>query len=415
MTDPAPRVAVLSVGDEPLAGDILDSNAHGLARRLAARGLRLVAMATAGDDLDRVRTAVERAGRDADLLLVTGGLGPTRDDLTRDGVAAALGLGVEERPEYLLQAQGTNPALTEGARLQATFPVGAEVLENRHGTAPGFLVAGQTAGREAGRPLQVACFPGVPSELWPMVEALLDRLGHGDAATTRKLRCCGLTEARMGELLGELMDRGRAGARIGVTASGGVLTVSVRGTDAAEVDRTLEDARLRLGVAVFGEGDAQLVDTVVAMLAERGETLATAESCTGGLLAGAITSVPGSSAVFHEGFVTYANEAKTRHLGVAGATLAAHGAVSEETARAMAEGLRERTGAHHALAVTGIAGPGGGTPDKPVGTIVFGWAHPDGTHLRRVAWTGSRDELRRRSVTVALEGLRRHLLGATDS
>ncbi len=402
------RVAILSVGDELLAGDILDTNMHGLANELAARGHRLVGTACVGDDLDAIVSALRRAAEDADVLLVTGGLGPTRDDLTRDGVAAAFGLALEERADYLAQAQGSNAVLTEGARLQATFPAGATVLENARGTAPGFLVEGAVDGRA----LRVACFPGVPSELRPMARALLDGLGPGARAATRKLRCCGATESEVGAVLAGVMDRARAGCLVGVTASKGILTVSVRGDDARAVDATLEEARALLGDTVFGEGDDTHPAAVVRLLAERGLVVTTAESCTGGLVAGAITSVPGSSEVLREAVVTYSNEAKTARLGVPEALLAEHGAVSEPVAAAMAEGARARSGADVALSVSGIAGPGGGTPDKPVGTVVFGLADAAGTVTRTFRWRGGRDELRTRSVTVSLELLRRRLLGA---
>jgi len=405
------RVGILSVGDELLAGDILDTNAHWLARELAGRGHRLAATATVGDDIAVIQQALERASQDCELLLVTGGLGPTKDDLTRDGVAAAFGLALREHPEYLAQAQGGNKQLSAGGRLQASFPEGCEVLENERGTAPGFLVTG-TLAASAGPPFRVACFPGVPSEMRAMVRALLEREGDGrDRLPVRKLRCCGMSESVVGERLAELMDRSRSGCLVGVTASGGILTVSVRGADASAIDATFEEARARLGEAVFGEGEILHAEAVVQLLIERGLVVSMAESCTGGLLAGAITSVPGSSAVLHEAVVTYSNEAKAARLGVPEATLAEHGAVSEPTAAAMAEGQRARSGADVALSITGIAGPGGATPTKPVGTVVLGLADAAGTLVRTHEWRGGRDEIRRRSVTVALEMLRRRVAG----
>jgi len=412
-TQPAAlRVGVLSVGDELLAGDIPDTNAHRLARELAARGHQLVSVATVGDQVDAVRRAIERAAEDCDLLLVSGGLGPTRDDLTREGVAAAFGLPLEERGEYLHQAQGRQPVLTDDARLQAHFPRGARVLENAQGTAPGFLVEGRPAGRAAqAPPLRVACFPGVPSELLPMALALFATLPQGPAPPARSLRCCGLTEAALGDALKDLMRRDRAGCRVGVTAAHGVHTVCLRGGDAQDVAQTEAEIRRRLGTTVFGAGDTSLAEAVVEMLAARRLVVGTAESCTGGLLAGAITSVSGASAVFRQGVVTYSDECKQRLLEVPAELLARHGAVSEPVAVAMATGLRRRSACDVALSITGIAGPLGGSSHKPVGSVVLALADAAGERVVSHVWRGSRDDVRQRAVTRALELLRRRLLG----
>ncbi len=401
------QIGILSVGDELLAGDILDTNLHWLAQEIAARGHRLVGSACVGDSVANIRRAVERAAEDCQLLLVTGGLGPTKDDLTRDGVAAAFGFALEERPEYLAQAQGSNKVLSADGRLQAVFPVGAQVLENERGTAPGFLVEGDVS---ATTTLRVACFPGVPSELKPMARAILDAEGAGVRVAARTLRCCGLPESEVGVLLAELMDRRRSSCLVGVTASKGILSVTVRGEKQSAVDETYQAARERLGSAVFGTGRDTHAEAVVKALAAAGCVVSTAESCTGGLLAGAITSVPGSSDVLREAVVTYSNEAKIQRLGVPEAVLAEHGAVSEPVAVAMADGQRARTGADIALSITGIAGPGGGSAEKPVGTVVLGLADEAGTVARTYSWRGSREEIRIRSVTVALEALRRRLL-----
>ncbi|GJM22836.1 MAG: putative competence-damage inducible protein [Planctomycetota bacterium] len=432
------RVVVLSVGDEILGGDILDTNARGLVQRVSARGMRCVAMACAGDTLASVEQAVRRALSDGELVLITGGLGPTRDDLTREGVAAAFELELEEHPEFLESAQGGNKKLSAGGRRQAWFPMGAQILPNAQGTAPGFVLRreradeGESAGRgesvargasaehgaRGGVTQRVACFPGPPNELWPMCEAWLDAefgavpaVGAGAMQPELRLRCCGVSESVVGELLADLMDTSDPACRVGITVSRGLLTVSVRGSDADAMGIAQRTARERLGAAVYGDGDALLPEVVVQLLTERGERVALAESCTGGLLAGAITDVAGSSAVFEQGFVTYSNAAKVEHLGVPQALLDAHGAVSEEVAAAMATGVRERTGADYGLSVTGIAGPGGGSAEKPVGTVCFGMATRDSVHTRRVAWGGDRVTVRLRSVQLALDLLRRELQG----
>jgi len=409
------RVVVLSVGDEILGGDILDTNANGLVKRVSARGMRCVGTACAGDTLVSVERAVRRALSDAELVLVTGGLGPTRDDLTREGVAAAFGLEVVEHAEYLASAQGGNTRLTEGARRQACFPVGARVLPNAHGTAPGFALRAEFEGALK----TVACFPGPPNELWPMLEAWLHAEfgaadGPGAMQPELRLRCCGVSESVVGEALADLMDTSDPTCRVGITVSRGLLTVSVRGSDVAAMRVAHATARERLGPAVYGDGDALLPEVVVRLLTERGARVTTAESCTGGLLAGALTDIAGSSAVFEQGFVTYSNAAKVELLDVPQALLDAHGAVSEEVAAAMASGARARTDADYALAVTGIAGPDGGTPTKPVGTVCFGLATRDSVRTRRVGWGGDRVTVRLRSVQLALDVLRRELQGVGE-
>jgi nicotinamide-nucleotide amidase len=405
VTAPAPRVALLSVGDELLSGDILDTNAHWIAEELQRRGHRLVGKQTVGDRVDEIACAVRRAFADAELLLVTGGLGPTKDDLTRDGIAAACGRGLSERQQIIADLESRRFRLTEGGRRQAEMPDGAEVLTNPRGTAPGFLL------EHEGR--QVAVFPGVPGEMRAMVIALLDRLApRGDSEPPRRVLAVGIPESHAGEALGELMDPALAGCRVGMCVSRGLLTVTVRGEGAAIMDRTTQAVIERLGAhVVSGDSTASLQQLVVELLTERGLHISCAESCTGGLLAGAITSVPGSSAVMERSFVTYANEAKVDVLGVPAEQLEEHGAVSESVAAAMAEGCLAASGADLALAITGIAGPDGGSPEKPVGTVVHALADRDGTVVRTINAGGSRDEVRDRSVHFALDMARRRLQG----
>jgi nicotinamide-nucleotide amidase len=403
------QVGILSVGDELLAGDILDTNQHWLAQELASRGHKLVGTVCVADSVYAIRQAVERAAEDYELLLITGGLGPTQDDLTREGVAAAFGVELIEDPNYLGQAQGSNTKLSAGGRKQACFPRGATVLENGRGTAPGFELQGIVGGQGG---LRAACFPGVPSELRPMVSAFLDTLGDGPGVAARKLMCSGVSESTVGEVLGELMNRERSSCLVGVTASLGILTVTVRGDDEESVLSTFVTARERLGDAVFSIGQASHAEVVVRGLLERGLLVSTAESCTGGLLAGALTSVPGSSAAIREALVVYSEEAKVQRLGVSEELLAEYGVVSEPVAAAMAEAQRQRSGADVAISITGIAGPGGGTVDQPVGTVVFGLATAEETLVRSEHWRGGRDAIRMRSVTCALEMLRRRVLSA---
>ena len=410
MSEPR-RVAIVAVGDELTAGDLVDSNSAWLARQVRARGGLVTGFAVVGDELPAIRDALLSALHGADLVLVTGGLGPTGDDITRDGVAAALGVTLRERPELLSRlaelygARGI--ALSAGSRRQIELPEGASALPNTVGTAPGFVAEQQ--GRA------VACFPGVPSELHVMAPPVLDaRLRPPGAGAAVRLHLCGLAESELGERLKDLMDHAhvaRTEARLGVTAHRGLLTISIRGRDARAVAAMEADVRARVAPLLFGAGEDTLAGVVVARLAARGETVTTAESCTGGLLAGALTSVPGSSAVFREGVVAYANAVKIERLGVPSELLAAHGAVSEPVALAMAHGARERADADHALAITGIAGPDGGTPDKSVGTVCFAVAGRDGEQALTRRWTAARDEVRGRAVNLALELLRRRIAG----
>ncbi|RKY20205.1 MAG: damage-inducible protein CinA [Planctomycetota bacterium] len=410
MNAPTPRFYLLSVGDELLSGDVLDTNAHWIAGELQRRGHRLLAGQTVGDRVGEIDAAVQRVLREVGAedepdawLLITGGLGPTADDLTRDGVAAACGRALRERPELLAALEGSGRRLTAGARRQAELPEGAEVLDNARGTAPGFFLVHEGLG--------VAVFPGVPGEMRAMVRALLDaRAPRGDSQPPRRVLAVGLAESIAGERLGELMDPSRAGCRVGLCVSRGLLTVTVRGEQAEVMDQVADAVAQRLGSHVISrDASLGLAQLVVAELTRRGLTLSCAESCTGGLLAGALTSVPGSSAVFNESFVTYANAAKIERLGVSPALIAEHGVVSEPVAAAMASGCRAATGSDLALAITGIAGPDGGSPDKPVGTVVHALAHADGVELRTLHAGGSRDEVRARSVQLALDMLRRRL------
>lgn len=413
MAERCQRVAVLSVGDELLAGELVDGNAAWLAAAVRARGHRVVCLAAVGDEIPAIAGAVRRVAQrpepGAELLVVTGGLGPTRDDVTREGVAAAFGLELVEDPALLDELQQTyaraGRTLSESSRRQAARPAGSAPVPNPVGTAPGFVVRAPE--------LVVAVLPGVPSEMRTMACALLpELLPEQPALASRCVLAAGLPEAAAGEAIADLMEHfgpHREDLRVGITASLGVLSITVRGNDGLLVARAEQEIRGRLGPAVFGERGQTLAGVVVAALAARRMSLTTAESCTGGLLAGAITSVPGSSAVFREGVVTYSDAAKQERLGVPAELLAQTGPVSEPVALAMARGARQRAQADCALAISGIAGPEGGRPDKPVGTIVIAVCDAQGERAVTFHWKGTRDELRARSVSVALDLARRRL------
>jgi nicotinamide-nucleotide amidase len=298
-------------------------------------------------------------------------------------------------------------------RIQACLPKGCQPLANPCGTAPGVL------GR-IGR-CQIALLPGVPGEMHAMFEqhlaGLIARAAGGRAILTRTLRCFGTGESQIGAMLADLMQTGRNPA-IGTTASEGVIGVRLWATgDSPETARQLlqesaTEVRRRLGVLIFGEDHQTLAEVVGGLLRERGRTLALAESCTGGWVAKAITDVAGSSDYFLGGYVTYANAAKIDVLHVAAELIARHGAVSSEVAEVMATGCRRRAGSDYALSITGLAGPTGGTPDKPIGFIWLGLASPDGVATRELRWnpTLSRESIRSRTVQAGLNWLRLVLL-----
>lgn len=418
------RAAILAVGSELLSTDRLDTNSLRLAAELERHGVELVEKGVLPDDPGRIEAAVARLVAEVDLVLITGGLGPTSDDLTREAVAAALGrsLSLDQRvvaaiEERFAQFEREMPAVN---RRQAMVPDGARVLDNARGTAPGLLL-------DAGG-CSVFLFPGVPYELEGLIDSdlvpwLAERAG-GEARERVTLKVALVPESRLEEMIAPAYEEfGREA--IAVLAKPGEITVRALASGPEQARRRRLDAmeaRLRelLGGSVFGHGDGATLEAVVLdRLIEGGMTLATAESCTGGLLGARLTDVPGASAAYLGGVVSYSNDAKRQVLGVDRGLLDRHGAVSEPVARAMAEGVRQRFGADFAVSVTGIAGPGGGTPDKPVGTVHFAWCGVDGRQgwqaHRRVQLPMGRDAVRRISTQIALEVLRRRLLGVSET
>jgi nicotinamide-nucleotide amidase len=415
------RAICISTGNELLLGQTVDANSAWLSRRLAELGVIVSEHRTVGDEAGAIARVILQAAQEADWVIVTGGLGPTPDDQTREALAEAVGSPLAEDPTSLAQIEEyfarMGRAMPPPNRVQARLPKGCQPLANPCGTAPGIL------GR-LGR-CQAALLPGVPSEMEAMFEQHLAgpiaEAAGGRAILTHTLRCFGTGESQIGAMLADLMQTGRNPA-IGTTASEGVIGVRLWATgDLPEAARQLlqesaTEVRRRLGVLVFGEGDQTLAEVVGGLLRKRGKTLALAESCTGGWMAKAITDVAGSSDYFLRGYVTYANQAKTEVLDVAAELIALHGAVSSEVAEAMAIGCRERAGSDYALSVTGIAGPTGGTPDKPVGLIWLGLASPDGVATRELRWnpTLSRESIRSRTVQAGLNWLRLVLLDAAN-
>ncbi len=411
------RAEIISVGTELLMGQIVNTDAAYLARQLQALGIDTFHQDVVGDNHGRMRAVIEEALGRSDVLLLSGGLGPTVDDMTKEVLADALRVPMVEdaasraRLEAHFASRGR--AMTPNNLRQAIFPQGARILPNECGTAPGCYV--QTP---AGR--HVFVMPGPPHELQDMftrqVAPILEALSQFTLAS-RMLRVFGVGESAAAHALRDLIDQ-QTNPTIAPYASIGEMSLRLtakvaRGQDAAPLLDPLErEIRARLGEGVYSACDESLPEVAARLLMEQGKTVVLAESCTGGRIADWLVGVPGISKALVEGHVTYANEAKIRVLGVRPQTLSQHGAVSEQCAREMAEGARQRSGADVALAVTGIAGPDGGSPEKPVGLVYFGLSDGDGTiALRReVGFRREREHIRTLASLTALDILRRRLL-----
>jgi nicotinamide-nucleotide amidase len=403
--------AVLCTGTELTRGELVNTNGTFLAEALTALGFEVIAVDSVDDHAERIVRALERLGRDHDVVVCTGGLGPTTDDLTSECVARLLGVPLERDPASLevirarLERAGRTMAASNAK--QADFPRGARILPNPNGTAPGFFV---TLGRTA-----AFFLPGVPSEMKamfaasvvPAIEPLVAQRSHQTL-----LRTFGLPESEVNDRLSGI--EAAHGVKIGYRARLPEIEVKVlaRAPSVEEArarsERAATEVRARLGdEIVYGEGDTTLAEVVCRLFEANSLTLAVAESCTGGLVAELLTGVPGASRSFLGGVVAYANTAKTELLGVDRALLEAYGAVSAEVANAMAEGARRRFDANVAVAITGIAGPEGGSAEKPVGLVHFAIASDTGVTAKHTIFTGGRELVRRRAAFAALALVRR--------
>jgi nicotinamide-nucleotide amidase len=409
------RAEIISVGSELTSGVSLDTNGQWLSARLAEVGIEVAFHTTVADDMDANVGVFDIATKRADLVLVTGGLGPTLDDLTREALAKVAGVDlVFDQPSFdrLQQIfQYLKRPMPERNRVQAYFPSGSTVVPNENGTAPGIWL-------EVGQSL-VVCMPGVPREMKPMftnwvLPRLLQRFGAGKVIVHRTLRCFGAGESHVEQMLGEFTKRGRH-PEVGITVSEATISLRVTAkagsSDEARslIDPDITKIREILGPLVFGEEDEQLQNVVGRLLLNLNVTLSTAESCTGGMLGEWLTQLPGISSVYMGGVVSYANEAKKDLLGVSQEILDQYGAVSEECAAAMALGCQKRFHTDLAVSITGIAGPDGGTPEKPVGLVYVGLAHADGVKVRSFQWGADRESNRIRATKMALNMVRRYL------
>ena len=411
------KAEILTIGDELLRGEIVDSNKALLAERLLQLDIETRFQSSVRDDPADMEDALRRAARRADVVLVSGGLGPTRDDLTIDVLATAFDRKLVLHEPSLAAIRdffarmGREMAAVNAK--QAWIPEGAEALPNPIGTAPGcLLVAGE---------VPIFCLPGVPRELARMMdEQVLPRIEARCAGRAvvraRILRTFGMGESSLEEALAGIAQDGAVTLGFRTAFPDNLLRPLARAATVAEAEAKLDAVcaaiRERLGALVYAEGDEPLEAVAGRLLRERGMTLAVAESCTGGLLAERVTHIAGASDYFLGGVVAYANAAKQALLGVPAELLDQHGAVSEPVARAMAEGARERFGADLALATTGVSGPGGGSAEKPVGTVCIALAREGGTHAERFVFPLDRARHRSLTAQIGLDWVRRTLLGA---
>ena len=410
------HIELITIGDELLLGYTVDTNAAYVARELAAVGVSIVRRATVGDSAPDIASAVRDALDRTGAVVTTGGLGPTADDLTRPAIAELFGRELvpdETRWDALRElwkerGRGEIPLVNRG---QIMIPRGATVLENRHGTAPGIWL-------DDDRGRWCAMLPGVPremrgmlaDELMPRVRARVGDRSH--VVRSRTLRTTGVAESKLPELLGAL-----AGGFDGLTLAylpgqeGVDLRVTVRGRSAGDADIALDAAlaalRDRVARYAYAEDGEDLAAVVLKLCEARGLHIAVAESCTGGLLGARLTAIPGSSVVVNGGVISYSNDVKHRLLDVSTETLARHGAVSEQVALEMATGARARVGAEVGIAITGIAGPGGGTPEKPVGQVWIAVDLDGTTRTHGSRFVGDRAEIRFRATQAALDLVRR--------
>jgi nicotinamide-nucleotide amidase len=424
------NIELVNTGSELMLGRVLNTHQQWLCRRLADLGYNITRQVAVPDTASDIQSAVREALGRADLVIVTGGLGPTSDDLTRDLIAQMLGkkLRLDDAVMDHIRRRfaARNLPMPKNNDVQALVPEGALVLANPNGTAPGLAMEVGSGSRPSPNPgprtpdpQWLVMLPGPPRELRPMFDDSVVPLLRREYPLTapficRTLRTGGIAESRVQEQIEQpLAPLVAAGLEVGYCARVGQVDVrlSARG---AEAERVVRDAvsivQATFGSRIYGFDDEEIETVVVRLLTECRKTLVLAESCTGGCIAYRVTNVPGASAVFLGGFVTYSNALKQQCLGVRVETLMAHGAVSEATAREMAEGARRQTGADFAVAVTGIAGPGGGTQDKPVGTVFIALAGESGVAVERRLNLYEREAFKQLTAQQALETLRARLV-----
>ena len=413
------NAVILSTGDELTTGKVVDTNSTAIAERLFAVGINVVAVLKVGDDREKLLWALEHARELGSLIIGTGGLGPTADDLTSEAVAAFLGrpLVKDQAVESTLRKRFETRGIpwTENNAKQALFPEGANIISNPVGTAPGFRVS-------VGANKHLLWLSGVPAEMIAMLDGsvmpwILSNRNVGNQIYARSYKLYGLTESKLDSLVKPITLSPQE--RLSFRAHFPDLTLRLTATggeaEKKSFDKHCEEIRRILDGHIYAEGEATMEECVGALLLRKKLTLALAESCTGGLVSRRITRIAGSSAYYLGGAVTYADEAKVRFLGVSPATLKSYGAVSEQTALEMSRGIRDKTGASIALSVTGIAGPSGGSPEKPVGTVWMSIAQAGSHTARLFQFHGDRERIILGASQAGLNWLRTSLLHQENS
>lgn len=407
-------IELISVGTEILLGNITNTNAQYLAEECAVLGLYNYYQVTVGDNEERLSDAIRTALGRADIVLLTGGLGPTEDDITRETVAKVLGREMHEVPEIHQQIQdyfermGAKRPSSNNWR-QAMVIEGAQIIENHNGTAPGMIV-------EVDEKKRIILMPGPPEELRLMFkESVAPYLAgmNQQVICSKTVKICGMGESRVAQVISDLIEA-QTNPTIGTYAKGGEvhLRITASGTDIKSAKRSIKpivkEIKSRFGSKVYTTRESESLEQhVIGLLKRRNMTVTTAESCTGGLVAGTLVNVPGASEVFNEGYITYSNEAKHKILGVKKKTLKNEGAVSEACAGEMAKGAARAAGARAAIAVTGIAGPDGGTAEKPVGLVYIACCIDGRVWVECYHMNGDRQKIREITVKRALDMLRR--------
>lgn len=410
------KAEIIATGTEILLGQTLNTSAHYLTGKLSELGIEVDYHTTVGDNRERVEQVLKQAISRSDLVLTTGGTGPTVDDMTKELVAKVLGLKLQldpdslERIQHFFSSRGSVMPKTE--EKEAYFPEGSIILNNDHGTAPGAII--QHEGRT------IVILPGPPAEMTPMFEhavfPFLEKRVSNDTGRmySRVIKIFGWGESEIEQVLQDLMGNAQLGMTLLAKHSEMHIRLVVRLENEHEatalLDKTERIIRKRLGARVFGTNDETMLGIVNEALRLRQFTISTAESCTGGLLGATLTQESGSSEIYLGGVVSYSNSLKEKFLGVSPQTLQTFGAVSPETAREMAAGVKERSGSELAVGITGIAGPGGGNAEKPVGLVYIGLATPEGVQASKFQFHGQRESIRELSVMAALDLVRHYLL-----
>ncbi len=408
------KIEIIAVGTEILLGDIVNTNAQFLSRELANLGISVYRQTVVGDNAQRILESFHEAFKRCDIIITSGGLGPTQDDITKEMAAKYFNKELVLHQESLNKIEDYFKAkggeLTKGNRKQAYFPKDAIVLDNHNGTAPGAIIEGENN-------KVIIVLPGPPRELVPMFkEGVLPYLKQFSEGVlySKVLRIFGIGEGNMADKIKDILEN-QSNPTIAPYAKemDVTLRITARAKDEEEAKLLIapveKKIRQRLGEDIYGEGDTTLENVVGEMLLNKKVTIATAESCTGGMLAARLINYPGISEVLMEGAVTYSNEAKVKRLGVKKETLDRFGAVSKETAKEMAEGIARTAGTDIGISVTGIAGPGGGTEEKPVGLVYVGLCIKGKTTVRKYNFQGNREKIRTRTVMNCLDWIRREV------